>query len=161
MFASGSWTAFWASHPDWAPPSESAHILELDFTAGRVTGRGTDWVGEFTIDGHYDAAGRVSYTKSYIGKHSIEYSGKRNADGTIAGAWLFAGIQGGFFLLVPRPLREAISLAEPWHRETVAAHKEEFARRLGRPTPPVPAKGSGCLSLVLVLILGFLWRWLG
>jgi hypothetical protein len=163
MFTSGTWTAFWTAYPDWAPPAESAHSLELTFADGRVSGEGTDWVGEFVIGGTYDeATQRVAYTKAYVGKHSIEYTGQRDAEGNISGEWQLGPFR-GFFLLVPRPVREATAVAEPWHSDTVRRHKAEFEALYQRAAPPVQAapKRTGCFSVLLLAVAVLLWRVFG
>jgi hypothetical protein len=73
----------------------------LLFRDGRVAGSGVDVVGRFTFDGEYDAGGAVRLTKQYVGKHAVEYDGRYDGEGTIAGTWTIAPVWSGRFALSP------------------------------------------------------------
>jgi hypothetical protein len=102
MYPSGSWAGFW-EQAGWGRQRMTA--FELHFADGRVTGRGTDVVGPFTIRGEYEtASGKVAWVKQYVGKHRVLYSGTPDGEGSILGTWSLevAGIKNtGPFLLKP------------------------------------------------------------
>ncbi|HEY2785722.1 MAG TPA: hypothetical protein VGJ05_12195 [Fimbriiglobus sp.] len=84
--------------------------FELQFADGRVTGRGTDVIGVFTIKGDYESAtGKVAWVKQYLGKHRVLYTGMPDGEGCILGTWTVEmdGVTNkGPFLLkpeLPRP----------------------------------------------------------
>jgi hypothetical protein len=84
--------------------------FELHFADGRVSGRGTDVVGPFTIAGEYETAtGKVAWVKQYVGRHRVFYAGHPDGEGSILGTWTIemGGAKNtGPFLLrpeVPRP----------------------------------------------------------
>jgi hypothetical protein len=61
--------------------------LHLQFAGGTLRGEGRDWVGLFLIQGEYNIAdGTCSWTKQYIGKHSVYYRGFNEGKG-IWGTW--------------------------------------------------------------------------
>jgi hypothetical protein len=100
-FPSGSWTGFYLM-----PHTGSRRHgtdLQLTFVAGMMTGTGRDFVGLFTIHGKYDVAdGKCSWTKHYLGKHSVYYSGYNEGKG-IWGMWdipnsLSVAWKGGFHI---------------------------------------------------------------
>jgi hypothetical protein len=85
MYPSGSWAGFW-EQAGWGRQRMTA--FELHFSDGRVTGRGTDVVGPFTIRGEYETAtGKVAWVKQYVGKHRVLYSGTPDGEGSILGTW--------------------------------------------------------------------------
>ena len=59
--------------------------MQLGFDGG-VYGAGTDTVGDFDISGVLAEDGTVSFTKQYIDKHAVEYTGTLEG-GTITGTW--------------------------------------------------------------------------
>jgi hypothetical protein len=84
-FPSGPWTGFFLQkiHP------AGKHWMELDLTfrKGRITGEGRDRIGAFLFTGHYDVeSGKCRWTKRYLGKHDIAYSGYNEGKG-IWGTW--------------------------------------------------------------------------
>jgi hypothetical protein len=103
-FPSGPWTGFFQQ--SWLPGRHTTDA-DLSFEGGRLWGSGRDWVGPYTVEGHYDTAdGRCRWTKHYLGKHSVTYSGCNEGKG-IWGVWeirAFFGlyIDRGLFHLWPR-----------------------------------------------------------
>ncbi len=100
-FPSGPWTGFFLQ-----PLVPGRHLMELQlsFRHGEITGEGRDWVGEFIIRGRYDLAdGRCHWSKRYVGKHDVYYSGFNEGKG-IWGTWEiaetppFAKQHGGFHI---------------------------------------------------------------
>ncbi len=107
MYPSGQWAGFW-EQAGWGRQPMSA--FELHFADGRVTGRGNDVVGVFTIRGEYESAtGKVGWVKQYVDKHRVLYAGVPDGEGSILGTWTVEmhGITNkGPFLLkpeLPRP----------------------------------------------------------
>jgi hypothetical protein len=62
---------------------------------GEVKGKGKDVVGLFVIRGFVDGGGKVQFTKTYIGAHTVLYNGIL-AGNQINGTWKVAGISGSF-----------------------------------------------------------------
>jgi len=94
-FPSGPWTGFFLQ-----PLVPGRHLMELrlTFRGGTMTGEGRDWVGDFVIRGRYEVAdGRCYWTKRYVGRHDVFYSGFNEGKG-IWGTWEIPA-QGG---LVPQ-----------------------------------------------------------
>ena len=111
-FPSGRWTGFFMQP---LTPGRHRMRLDLDFDEGQLQGRGSDWVGSFTIHGEYDRdTGDCRFTKKYVGRHSVTYAGRNEGQG-IWGVWelsqLFGLISGrGVFHIWPvgmTPTREA------------------------------------------------------
>jgi hypothetical protein len=78
--------------------------LRLTFQGGAMTGEGRDWVGYFSVNGRYDLRdGRCHWTKRYVGRHSVFYSGFNEGKG-IWGTWeiaangQYAAQRGGFHI---------------------------------------------------------------
>ena len=92
---SGRWTGFYT----YTGGQQRRHRMDLalEFGNGKVTGEGTDDVGPFIIAGRYDPkTGEAHWTKVYVGKHDVFYSGLRSANG-ISGDWeIGRGERGGF-----------------------------------------------------------------
>jgi hypothetical protein len=98
-FPTGEWKGFFIQ-----PDSSRRYRMDLvlQFAQDRISGRGGDFVGEFTINGAYDTAtGKCSWTKQYIGQHRVEYTGQARQDG-IVGQWQVPGMHaswsGPFFI---------------------------------------------------------------
>src|ERR1700722_774876 len=71
--------------------------LQLTFTTdGTLSGDGTDDVGPFVIDGTFNIATReYGWTKSYVGRHRVEYRGLYDGR-SICGDWSLPMMTGGF-----------------------------------------------------------------
>jgi hypothetical protein len=101
-FPSGRWTGFFLQ-----PQLPGKHQMELllTFRQGLVNGEGRDRVGAFTIRGRYSLEdGKCTWTKHYIGRHDVFYSGYGEERG-IWGKWDIPAEQnrglhwhGGFFI---------------------------------------------------------------
>lgn len=105
MYASGTWRGFWEQTQH---GRQEMRAFELHFRAGKVTGHGVDLVGPFQMRGNYDADGRVSIVKQYLGKHRVTYRGAPDGEGCIGGRWeldlRFGGVSvedAGLFLMHP------------------------------------------------------------
>lgn len=95
-FPSGPWTGFFTYNHS---PEKTRTDLILEFTNGRITGEGNDWVGPFVIDGNYDVQTNECYwLKLYVGQHSVFYRGFREGKG-IWGTWEISNNwRGGFHI---------------------------------------------------------------
>ena len=62
---------------------------------GEIKGKGKDSVGLFVIRGFSDAGGKVQFTKTYIGAHTVLYQGNLVGN-VINGTWSVAGLSGAF-----------------------------------------------------------------
>ncbi len=85
-FPSGNWVGFFTQ--DYGPGGKR-HDMELilTFRAGKMTGEGQDWVGEFQITGRYDVNdGKCQFHKRYVSKHDVAYLGYNEGKG-IYGKW--------------------------------------------------------------------------
>lgn len=100
MYPSGPWKGFW--HQDGIGRHEMEQF-ELHFAPdGTVRGQGTDMVGVFTFQGHYEPAnGTILMTKQYLGKHAVEYAGRPDGEGKIVGEWNIRDAWRGPFSLHP------------------------------------------------------------
>ncbi len=80
--------------------------LNLTFASGRMSGGGSDDVGRFKIQGHYDATSlECSWTKTYVGAHAVLYRGFREGKG-IWGTWEIALDNRGGFHIWPKKAGE-------------------------------------------------------
>lgn len=76
--------------------------MTLDFSGGRITGSGSDPVGNYTWTGTYDTkAETCSLKKTYPGSHSVEYSGYADENG-IWGKWTIRKWSAGEFHIWPK-----------------------------------------------------------
>jgi hypothetical protein len=85
-FPSGPWKGFFLQ-----PDSPDRHQMELNlsFRDGVMRGEGRDRIGEFLVRGRYDVAdGKCWWTKRYVGRHDISYSGFNEGKG-IWGTWVY------------------------------------------------------------------------
>ena len=81
--------------------------LSLEFSRnGSISGDGIDDIAPFTIDGFFEfTINKASWTKSYIGMHSVEYHGLYDGR-TICGNWTL-GIGSGGFWIWPHAFQDA------------------------------------------------------
>lgn len=94
-FPSGQWTGFYNYF------NQSKRYLTdliLEFRNGMVSGEGSDGIGLFEIHGRYcTTEAECSWIKSYVGQHSVIYSGYRERKG-IWGTWVVGNCKGGFHI---------------------------------------------------------------
>jgi hypothetical protein len=111
-FPTGEWTGFYMQ-----PDSRQRYKMDLflEFLDGKISGKGDDPVGEFTISGTYDATtGECSWTKQYVGQHGVEYAGEARQRG-IVGQWRVPELPefwSGPFFVWPRALGDLESAFE-------------------------------------------------
>lgn len=155
-FPSGPWTGFFLQL--WLPGRHTT-TMRLIWCNGVLAGTGEDWVGLYTIDGHYDlASGQCVWTKQYLGKHAVAYRGVNDGRG-IWGVWeirQFGGLyidRGGFHIWPEgTDVSEESDEAE---QALLAVMRKEFGSRLFRMLP-------GLLLLTTAIALALLaWLWWG
>ena len=98
-FPSGPWKGFWLQHG--MSGRQWMRDVALAFADGRITGQGTDFVGEFVFRGRYSLDdGKVTLFKRYLGAHEVIYHGCNDGDGLwLWGTWqILPGDKGGFHL---------------------------------------------------------------
>ena len=64
---------------------------------GKIEGSGQDHVATFVISGTVYPNGDVTFTKQYIGKHALKYSGRISNSSLIDGSWEHVGYNTGKF----------------------------------------------------------------
>jgi hypothetical protein len=95
QFPSGQWFGFYTYANR---PRRYLMDLILDFKNGSISGEGADGIGFFVISGFYNTSnGECSWIKRYIGLHSVDYRGFREAKG-IWGTWHITKTKGGFHI---------------------------------------------------------------
>ena len=81
-FPSGPWTGFY----QYKNGVRGSQDLRLTFEQGRMTGTGADELGQFIIEGSYNAESKEArWMKSYPSAHCIDYRGFR--EGPAPGIW--------------------------------------------------------------------------
>ena len=72
--------------------------LVMTFAEHRVSGDGSDDIGQFVITGRFDETnGECYWTKAYIARHDVYYRGFREGKG-IWGLWELPSESGGFHI---------------------------------------------------------------
>ena len=104
MYPSGAWRGYWQQQVFGRQPM---HDLTLRFAGGQIDGEGYDCIGYFTFAGRYDDQGGVAMVKHYLGKHTVDYVGRYDGEGTIHGRWSIGDIWWGPFALSPAPFSAA------------------------------------------------------
>lgn len=123
--------------------------LHLEFSAGIISGNGTDDVGPFTIRGGYDtASGECHWTKSYLGSHDVFYRGFREGKG-IWGTWEIRIIDHGGFHIWPRTPE---TVEEKTGEDRNSSEQSEPMDAIGTTasyaqTEPLRKDGSGSICL--------------
>lgn len=108
----------WAGYYLYAHSGLKHHMrLNLRFAMdGSIHGEGVDDVARFVIEGRFDVAMSVArWTKSYVGMHSVEYSGIY-CQRVICGDWTLGRATGGFWIWPGRlenSAEEQSELGEP------------------------------------------------
>jgi hypothetical protein len=101
-FPSGPWVGFWIQKP--VLGRQWMQNLWLRFVDGKVTGGGSDCIGAFVFDGHYDLkTGNCDLVKTYLGAHKVLYQGRNENDGLwLWGTWNIRHNDRGGFHLWPK-----------------------------------------------------------
>lgn len=90
----GEWEGFYNY-----PFGTTKHKMEtfLNYKDGKISGHGSDDIGQFTWSGKYDEEMyKVNMVKSY-GSHDVNYSGNIDENG-LWGIWAIGEFKGGFHL---------------------------------------------------------------
>ncbi|CAC5424568.1 unnamed protein product [Mytilus coruscus] len=94
---SGHWTGFYNQYGD-------RHAFELDiaFEGDKVSGKGDDGIGKFSINGDWiSSSGKIQFCKQYHGAHSVDYSGQLSCDGrSMKGKYNVSGFSDNFTMTV-------------------------------------------------------------
>lgn len=128
-FPSGQWIGFYTYASE-----QRRYLMDLvlEFRDGVIAGEGADGIGFFAIDGSFDPrAGECAWYKTYLGRHTVEYTGYREKKG-IWGTWHLDETRGGFHIW---PVGEGLPLATL--REEVV---EEFPLRPVHAGVPLPSR---------------------
>ena len=98
---SGPWVGFWIQDPvrGWMR-------IHLKFGKGKISGKGSDQIGVFSIRGRYSDGGNVVFVKRYTW-HRVSYVGRWDG-AMIFGNWEIAGLDWGEFEIWPEAEYEAI-----------------------------------------------------
>ena len=140
LFSSGPWTGFY----NYSPKDKHRMDLDLTFAAGKMSGDGNDDVGRFMIHGQYDEKSlECSWTKTYVGAHSVFYRGFREGKG-IWGTWEITAMSRGGFHIWPKRAGEG-------EGETTAAEKKQPAKTVLPAVASVPANVGQASRLSLIL----------
>jgi len=135
LFPSGQWVGFYTYS---GKPRQFLMDLQLEFSKGLIHGEGADGIGFFVITGRYSEKDReCHWEKTYVGRHTVNYSGYREGKG-IWGTWnLFQGkdLKGGFHIwpLTEGPLPELLTKEEEEEFELVTTMPAEIS-----PAPAQP-----------------------
>jgi hypothetical protein len=93
---SGAWRGYYLYGHSGTKHRMSLSLLFRE--SGRLEGDGVDDVGPFGVEGHFESATSVArWTKSYVGMHTVEYSGLY-CQRQICGDWKLHGMTGGFWI---------------------------------------------------------------
>lgn len=73
-------------------------IPDLKIYQGFISGKGSDNIGQFEIQGSLSNGKTVNFTKRYIGAHTVNYQGTLTSDSQIDGTWSLQGMSDAFQL---------------------------------------------------------------
>ena len=132
-FPSGPWVGFY----NYGPGDRRHRMdLHLEFSAGSVSGDGTDDIGRFLIRGKYNTLNReCHWTKTYPGSHDVYYRGFREGKG-IWGTWEIGIFDHGGFHIWPKGEHDD----EAMTRTTEAAASVDAIGEVQEAGVGVPAK---------------------
>ena len=101
-FPSGPWKGFWLQQG--ISGRQWMRDIALTFADGRISGQGTDSVGEFVFRGRYSLDdGKVTLFKRYVGAHEVIYQGCNEGDGMwLWGTWQIRPRDRGGFHIWPQ-----------------------------------------------------------
>lgn len=146
-WVTGEWTGFYLERHH---NKRGWMHLYLEFRAdgavkGTLKGEGTDYVGPWTLAGTFDPDGnQCGWTKSYVGRHKVEYSGSAGPHG-ITGEWTIgSGWLTGPFHIWPRAWGELdeVYLAEELRGPAEPAFRPRILTDSPYEEVPEPAFGD-------------------
>jgi hypothetical protein len=131
-FPSGPWVGFFIQK--YPPLGRQTMELRLTFRAGVLHGEGRDLLGPFVLNGRYDLGdGHCRWTKHYLGRHDVFYSGFNEGKG-IWGGWQIPAadfrpeLRGGFYIWPE-------GMSDPTGSELVTAIDLDQAIEADEPVP--------------------------
>ena len=92
----GEWKGYYEQYG-----SKHEMTCSLTFSQdGTISGQGSDDIGKFTISGKIEPNDSFAFTKQYVGKHSVAYSGSVQWGDlpSLQGQWHLGGQSDGFML---------------------------------------------------------------
>ena len=116
---SGEWNGFYIeNHVD----KRGWMHLYMTFQDGEIKGEGTDYVGPWLATGNYELeTGKCQWTKQYLRKHKVIYSGQISENG-IQGNWDLSFLKGPFHI---------------WPKGMGFLNELYLKNELGEPTPTI------------------------
>lgn len=75
--------------------------LFLRFDGERISGHGSDRVGDFRLTGEFGSDGRMRIDKHYLAGHTVLYHGAWDGEGTMSGTWYLPGDFGRWLIALP------------------------------------------------------------
>ncbi|MCA9132325.1 MAG: hypothetical protein KDA45_04195 [Planctomycetales bacterium] len=83
--------------------------LQLGFSGHCIEGHGVDVVAPFSLTGLLRPDGTVQIVKQYLGRHTVQYVGHYDGEGTLFGQWGIGGCRGDWSIKLLRPQAEGPS----------------------------------------------------
>jgi hypothetical protein len=112
--------------------------MYLEFSDGRINGEGTDYVGPWVAAGSYDLdTGLCSWSKRYLGLHTVSYSGKISNAG-IRGDWQIRSSNSGPFHIWPRCMNnnDELYLRESLDAPVAGGFEDSFSDSFSKELEP-------------------------
>jgi len=114
----GIWSGVWEGSYTYGEGKQDNTAATLLFVPASLTvvGHGADLYGEFSLSGKYDRSNNIHWTKTYIAKYSLLYTGKFETDASISGNWEYekpSTQKGGTFKFHPKK-EEPADLSSDW-----------------------------------------------
>lgn len=111
-FPSGEWTGFFLQPSMYIGRMKMS--LSLTFSNGKLTGEGTDIVGDFMMRGKYDLkSGEVRIHKNYFKSNNVYYKGYAEPQHKgVWGVWEIGTIDRGGWHIWPKKRGEEVGLTE-------------------------------------------------
>lgn len=135
---SGSWNGYYLYAPSGPQNRQS---MRLSFNDGKMSGVGSDGIGRFTVEGHYDTeSSTVRWNKKYVGLHSVEYRGYFER-GVIWGVWRIDEQCRGGFKIWPA----ALETCDNCTAEAAIPSSIDDASRRYPPAGMAPPLGTGTI----------------
>ena len=133
-FHTGNWCGFYLENHR-GEPGWMHMYLECDI-AGKIKGEGIDYVGPWTLGGHFDAETKhCQWSKLYVGRHTVHYEGTLGEAG-VQGNWKIQPYLTGNFHVWPEGMShihdEYLRMGTPLPKEQQDSIYEELGDRIGR-----------------------------
>lgn len=82
----------------------------IEIANGKLRGSGADIIGDFVLRGRMDND-EIVIQKTYFGRHSVDYLGKKHGEGLYYGQWSQRGIGSGPWQIRVRPIPKGVDPA--------------------------------------------------